>query len=162
VVSEINTLFSDVQKAVEKTNLRRCYQCATCGGGCPVARLNPNFRPRVIFMGVSLGKKDILKDPKLWLCATCYACDENCPQDIKTTEFLLLLKNSAARASNLPATVKRLAEAFIRNGTVAPISGFVNKKREGMGLPAVPPVAKEEIQKIVRKTGFDRLVGYEW
>jgi len=76
--------------------IRQCYACGTCTAGCPVRRFHPAFNPRRIIRMVLLGMRDqVLKEPFVFLCATCYTCQERCPQGVRISDVMRALKNLA-------------------------------------------------------------------
>lgn len=79
-----------------------CIQCQTCTNVCPVvaARTNPedavDITPQKIMNLLRLGLVDLAMGSRMvWDCATCYQCQENCPQGIRVTMIIYELKNRA-------------------------------------------------------------------
>ena len=79
-----------------------CFGCQTCTNVCPVVANYENpqeilgMLPHQIMHAASLGIRDLaLGSMMLWDCATCYQCQEHCPQGVKVTEVLYELKNLA-------------------------------------------------------------------
>jgi len=72
-----------------------CYQCAKCTSGCPVAKLQPEYRPHQIVSMVQLGlvKELFAVSDLVWSCALCLKCKEVCPQDVAPVDLLLALRN---------------------------------------------------------------------
>lgn len=68
----------------------------------------------------------------------------------------------------LPPQARPTAEALISMGCVAPVSAFMQKKREEAGLPRAPPFAftdeknMQEFQGIIKDTNLSKKVGYDW
>lgn len=59
-----------------------CYQCGKCSAGCPMAHAM-DLQSRQIVRCIQLGDMDTLLNSKaIWLCATCHACVDRCPNDI--------------------------------------------------------------------------------
>jgi heterodisulfide reductase subunit C len=63
----------------------------------------------------------------------------------------------------------RLVAGFVlKSGHAVPINDTNRKLRMDLGLTEVPPTthmykeALDEVQKIIKKTGFDKLVEFEW
>jgi len=67
----------------------------------------------------------------------------------------------------LPPQARPAAEALISMSCVAPVSTFMQKKREEAGLPRTPPFAftdekcMEEFQGVIKDSGLDEKVGYD-
>ncbi|MEM2587033.1 MAG: hypothetical protein QXV23_01925, partial [Candidatus Bathyarchaeia archaeon] len=68
----------------------------------------------------------------------------------------------------LPSKARPVAEALISSSCVAPISAFIQRKREEAGLPRSAPFAftdekaLNEFQAIIRDTGFSEKAGFDW
>lgn len=68
----------------------------------------------------------------------------------------------------LPPQARPTAEALISMSCVAPVSAFMQKKREEAGLPRAPPFAftdekvRQEFQGIIKDTNLSKKVGYDW
>ncbi|MHA1238314.1 MAG: 4Fe-4S dicluster domain-containing protein [Candidatus Odinarchaeia archaeon] len=150
----------DVRKEVKEFNIDFCNQCGTCTGGCPVAKIADKFNPRKIVLKTFLGYFDeLIEDQNIWLCTTCYNCSERCPQGIEVFhDIILKYRNSASKLNKLPEEYKQEALALISNGITVPLSPLIEKRRSKLGLPAPPKIAVEEVQKILKATGFKEIV----
>ena len=68
----------------------------------------------------------------------------------------------------LPSQARPVAEALISTSCVAPISRFIERKREEAGLPKTPPFAftdeksMEEYHKLMRDTSLSKKAGFDW
>ncbi len=148
-----------LDELVEKHSAFYCMECGVCTGGCPVARLVPNFSPRGIVEEVLLeGEDKVLEDSSVWLCSTCGTCSERCPQNVTITDFITELKNYLVRHDRVHPGVAAQAEPIFQDGRIYAIEDFDNKKREKQGLPWVKPKT-EEAAKIFELTGLDKIVG---
>lgn len=83
----------------------KCYQCGTCSGDCPVAKLDLSFNPRKIVLATNNDK--ILSSEILWKCAACFKC-YRCPRDVKPAEVLGELRKEFVKEGEFP----KMAEAF--------------------------------------------------
>ncbi len=86
------------------TTYSYCFSCQNCSTVCPVVGNYENpqealgLLPHQIMRSVGLGLKDLAFGSKmLWNCATCYQCQEHCPQGVKVTDILYELKNLAIK-----------------------------------------------------------------
>ncbi|MBN1785178.1 MAG: 4Fe-4S dicluster domain-containing protein [Candidatus Bathyarchaeota archaeon] len=137
--------------------LTACYQCGTCASSCPVARLDSRFNPREILKLALLGEKDeVLSGDAIWLCTSCFNCQERCPQNVEIAELIFALRNIAIEAGNSPNIYADFGGALIADGRIVAISKFVEKKREEFGLPPLKPVGVEDLNKILEATGFTK------
>ena len=58
--------------------VKHCFQCGTCSGSCPSGRRTP-YKVRQIVRKCLLGlKEEVITDDALWMCNTCYTCQERC------------------------------------------------------------------------------------
>jgi quinone-modifying oxidoreductase, subunit QmoC len=93
--------------------IKDCIQCGTCSGSCPVSWAMEET-PRQIFAMIRAGMKDrVLDSLTIWTCASCYQCAERCPQQIKITDVMYMLKRMAMREQRHRSRHARaLSEAF--------------------------------------------------
>jgi heterodisulfide reductase subunit C len=83
-------------------------------------------------------KEEVLGSDFLWLCSSCYSCQERCPQGVSITEFMTLLRNLAVREGHMPAGIRAQLELVKKEGRIYPIDDFDNKKRGKVDLPLLP------------------------
>lgn len=96
--------------------IRKCLQCGTCTGSCPVSYAM-DLSPREVMALFRAGDfETILRSRTIWVCASCYACTVRCPAGIKVTEVLYALKRMAMDREIYPARFPThvLADAFAR------------------------------------------------
>jgi heterodisulfide reductase subunit C len=136
-----------------------CYQCGVCSGGCPVAAIEESFRPREI-MQKTLNRKfdELTKGDVIWLCAACYNCYEQCPQEVKVTDVIFELQSEAIREGIKPEKLIKVMGAVYRDGLTTKAVGFVVKQREKAGLKAPPEANVEAAKLIIEKTGLSKLI----
>jgi heterodisulfide reductase subunit C len=83
-------------------------------------------------------KEEVLKSDFIWLCSSCYTCQERCPRGVSITEFMTLLKNIAAKSGYAPKGVRAQLDIIKGQGRIYPIDDFDNKKRKKSKLPELP------------------------
>jgi heterodisulfide reductase subunit C len=116
-----------------------CFTCRTCVASCPITAVNDKFNPlRIIRMALYGLRKEVLGSDFIWLCSSCYACQERCPQGVSITEFMTLLKNMAKREGNAPPGIRAQDEIIRKHGRIYPLDEFDNKKRNKIDLPSLP------------------------
>ena len=82
--------------------VKHCFQCGTCSGSCPSGRRTP-YKVRQIVRKCLLGlKEEVISDDALWMCTTCYTCQERCLRSVKIVEIIKKARNIAAHA--IPVT----------------------------------------------------------
>ena len=143
-----------------------CFQCGTCGGGCPSGRRTP-YRVRQIVRKCLLGlKEEVISDPALWMCTTCYTCQERCPRSVKIVDIIKMARNEAAKAGYMADAHKATGSYVIKFGHGVPINDKTKDLRKAIGLDELPPTvhafpeALEEVQKICAACEFDKLIGF--
>ncbi len=147
--------------------VKHCFQCGTCGGGCPSGRRTP-YKVRQIVRKCLLGlKEEVISDDALWMCTTCYTCQERCPRSVKIVEIIKKARNVAAHAGYMALAHKKTGLFVIKTGHGVPINDATKALRVKIGLSELPatthsfPEALEEVQKICKITAFDDLIGYD-
>jgi heterodisulfide reductase subunit C len=95
--------------------IKDCIQCGTCSGSCPVSWAMEET-PRQIFAMLRAGMRDqILNSLTIWTCSSCYQCAARCPQEIKITDVMYMLKRMAIRDKRERSKKARaFAENFVK------------------------------------------------
>ena len=147
--------------------VKHCFQCGTCSGGCPSGRRTP-YKVRQIVRKCLLGlKEEVISDDALWMCTTCYTCQERCLRSVKIVEIIKKARNIAAHAGYMAKAHKMTGVNVIKTGHAVPINDKVKALRSKIGLAEIPPTthaypeALEEVQKLCEITAFDELIGYD-
>ncbi len=147
--------------------VKHCFQCGTCSGSCPSGRRTP-YKVRQIVRKCLLGlKEEVIADDALWMCTTCYTCQERCLRSVKIVEIIKKARNIAAHAGYMAKPHKMTGVFVMNTGHAVPINDTVKALRTKIGLPEVPPTthaypeALEEVQKLCKITAFDELIGYD-
>ncbi|MFW9843124.1 MAG: CoB--CoM heterodisulfide reductase subunit C [Candidatus Thorarchaeota archaeon] len=147
--------------------IRTCIQCGTCSSVCPSGRRTA-FRTRELMRKALLGLKDeVLSSPDLWLCATCLTCLERCPRQIKVTDAIVIMRNMAVEEGYMLPQHRKSSKKLLETGHAVPIDDANRAKRKDLGLKEVPPTvhsskkALDDVQKIMKRTGFKKLIEEE-
>ena len=147
--------------------VKHCFQCGTCSGSCPSGRRTP-YKVRQIVRKCLLGlKEEVITDDALWMCTTCYTCQERCLRSVKIVEIIKKARNIAAHAGYMAKPHKMTGVFVMNTGHGVPINDATKALRTKIGLSEIPPTthaypeALEEVQKICKITGFDELIGYD-
>lgn len=166
-INKISSEISDAVVADDLELIRSCFQCGTCTGSCPSGRRTA-LRTRAVIRKALLGLEQVLDDPDIWLCSTCYTCFERCPRQVPVTDIIIKLRNLATQKGNILAPHKALTHILIDTGHGVPINDKKwNDLRESYDLNPVPPTthshpdAVKEIQTLVKSLKFDKLVDYK-
>jgi heterodisulfide reductase subunit C len=155
----VGRAFSDVVTSRHGgETMTRCYQCGTCASSCPVAKITPRFNPREVIKLSLLGERDeVLSGDAIWLCCSCYNCQERCPQKVEIADLIYTLRNIAFEEGYIPDIYSEFASAISKEGRIVKVSGFVEKKRLRLGLPSLQPTGVDAVKKILSATGFGKL-----
>lgn len=158
-VSKLDPNFKyEITKEPGGEHMTRCFACGTCTAGCPVREINDEYNPRRIIRMALLGmKEEVLSSNFIWFCASCYTCEERCPQDVKIADLMNAIKNIAVREGHIHPSFTAQLEALFAHGRVYEITEFDNKKRVKLGLPQIKE-SSEDTRKLFRKTGVEKLV----
>ena len=164
----VDPTFKDLIMANGSESLAVCYQCGTCSGACPSGRRTPYMIRRLVRKALMGLKEDIISDDALWMCTTCYECQERCPRDIKIVEIVKAVRNVAAKEGYMAKAHKMTGVYVAKTGHAVPINDATKALRKEIGLDELPatthshPEALEEVQTLIKATGFDELIGYDW
>ncbi len=134
-----------------KCSFKDCFSCKTCVSSCPVTLVDSRFNPLTIIRMVLYGLKDeLFKSDFMWLCSSCYACQERCPKGVRITELMIEIKNMAVQEGHAPAGIRAQADLIENNGRIYPLDDFDNKKRAKIDLPELPTTC-EAVKKLLKE-----------
>ena len=93
-------------------NIKLCFACGTCTAGCPVSEVDDEYNPRKIIRQTLLGmREEVLSSPVIWRCVQCYSCTAKCPQNVKFTDIMGVLRDMAVRDNYVhPSFLKNIDE----------------------------------------------------
>ena len=100
---------------------------------------------------ILLGMKDrVLESDFIWLCSSCYTCQERCPQGVRITDLMTAVRNMASREGLQPRGIARQSELIKSQGRLYSLDEFDDKKRKKAGLPSIP-FTIEEVMKLLKE-----------
>ncbi len=124
----------------------KCFTCGTCVAGCPIGYLSPEYHlVRNLWDAYYLDELS----PTLWWCATCYTCQDRCPNDVHMVEIIFLLQRLYAERYGRPDFIDTLVKLVERNGYMGDISPNLNRAREKMALPPLSTEIGTEIRLLL-------------
>jgi len=136
-----------------------CFACGTCTAACPVREVEAAYSPRKIIHMILLGMREhVLCSDFIWLCATCYNCEERCPQGVSFAEIIVAVKNIAAREGKLHPAYYTQLDLLKQFGRLYELEDFDNKKRAKMGLEELK-TAEPEVGAILEKIEIGKSAG---
>lgn len=166
MVKEPSPNFADqVKNTPGGETLMLCFQCGTCTASCPSGRMTA-YKTRKLIRKAQLGlKDDVINSPDLWMCTTCYACMERCPRGVQIVDIITILRNNAVAQGIMSNEHRKVGEFLLTNGATVPLNEKYEDVRAKLGLARRPvntlgdKKALEDFQKVLKATGFDKLLG---
>lgn len=127
--------------------VKRCFDCGTCTGACPVSKADPAFDPRKILHMIRLGLKDRLLGSKLiGYCTHCDTCAFVCPQEVRFSGVIRALRELAIQQGYVePAPGRQWSTAPCKATCPAGISipGFIAAISQGRYAEGLRLIKKE-------------------
>lgn len=118
--------------------IKVCFGCKACTAACPIEAVHERYDPRKIIRMTLLGMvKEVLESDFIWLCSSCYGCQEVCPQNVRFTEVMYAIKNLAVSEGCVPPGLAGQKNLLKQHGRLYEVTDFENEKREKLGLPRI-------------------------
>ncbi len=116
ILENMDTTFKDeIASQAGAESFMRCFTCGTCTASCPVAEVHEEYDPRKIIRMAILGmREEILSSDILWMCSRCYTCYALCPQDVKFTDVVSILRDMAIKEGHAPVERQEKAKELDR------------------------------------------------
>ena len=134
-----------------KLLLNVCYQCGTCVSSCAAGMVNTEKNIRKLVQNLIDAEDEfaIKENDLLWLCTTCYQCEDRCPEGIPLTSLLIQLKNLAANRGLVPVSIQKEVEVLAaHNFAYPPLKSMLSRRRR-LGLPELPRPDAAEMQTLM-------------
>ncbi|MFW6115780.1 MAG: 4Fe-4S binding protein [Chloroflexota bacterium] len=94
-----NNFADEIVLAAGGESMRACYSCGTCVSRCIVPWRDPAYNPRRVFHTVGLGMREaVYEDMTIWHCTACDLCVAGCPQEVRISDVIGALRESALAA----------------------------------------------------------------
>jgi len=114
--SELDSKFKyEVTSHPGGEKLKFCYACGVCTAGCPVSDVSEDFDPRKIIRMVLMGMKErVLSSDFIWYCTQCFTCSGHCPQNVKFTDIMRVLRDMAVKEGYVDSSFLQKAKELDR------------------------------------------------
>ncbi|MEE9614538.1 MAG: 4Fe-4S dicluster domain-containing protein [Thermodesulfobacteriota bacterium] len=105
--------------------VRDCYQCGNCSGGCPVS-FEMEIAPSQVIRFLQLGKlEEVMRANTMWVCVGCLQCYSRCPKSVSAAKLLEGLRQMVLRKGENHKEIEDLPFPFLKNAPQqAIVSGF--------------------------------------
>lgn len=145
---------------MKNSELLTCFQCGTCHASCPSGKYTSLNIRKIVRDSV---KKDVSDEKELWMCTTCFNCQERCPRGIKITDAVLTLRSEAAKKGKILPEHRKICNFLVETGHAIPMDEVHIKIRDKIGLGSPETVYKYpgalmDVKILIRSTKFDELV----
>jgi heterodisulfide reductase subunit C len=78
-------------------DIKLCYQCGECSGGCPESAAM-DLLPNQVMHKIQLGDDTVLDSNTYWICSSCLVCSARCPKGIDIAKTMEALREISLRA----------------------------------------------------------------
>ena len=132
-----------------------CTECGRCQDVCPGYNSGLSLSPKLLMMDLRErltqgdGKSlipDVISDQMLWSCATCYACDQECPLFIQRVKTIVEMRRYLVSEGRLGET---LQDALAKLGRYGNSFGQSERNRAKWAqsiLPKIKDARKEPVE----------------
>jgi heterodisulfide reductase subunit C len=158
-MSKLDTKFrEEIVSMPSGGELLSCFACSTCTAACPIANMW-EFKPHQLIRMILLGmREEVLSSEEIWLCLTCFECQERCPQKVRVTDIFFDCKNLAAEEGKVPPNVVALGKELLEKGQLYTVTA--DWEREDLNLePEVPGLDVDAVRNHLKGTRTGKLVG---
>lgn len=105
-------------------NIKICYQCGECSGGCPESAVM-DLLPNQVIHKIQLGDDSVLKSNTFWICSSCLVCSARCPKGIDIAKVMESLRELSLRAKKRYVELESLSDQDLEDlPQIALISSF--------------------------------------
>ncbi len=144
------------------TDLKKCFQCATCSVVCNMTPDDHPF-PRKEMINAQWGLKDeLFRNPDIWLCHQCSDCTAHCPRGAKPGEVLNAIRKMSIQHYSAPSWLSKLVNdpRYLLLLLVLPVVlllGVMTANKINIGSPERPDGNIIFAKFIPTTTGIDPL-----
>jgi Fe-S oxidoreductase len=157
-------------EAASRFGLTRCDRCGSCAAVCPMREVYPDFArrfaPRSTIARLRLtdaldGGREIgalIDDRGLWLCLTCDACLNVCPQGVEFRDFVEHLRKLALESgmSGRFTECSRCGRPYLPKEVVQALGQYLPDDESREMLLTCPKCRRREYSRKLRPPGIER------
>ncbi len=119
-----NIQFREKVMELAGINIKICYQCGECSGGCPESAVM-DLLPNQVMHKIQLGDDSVLKANTFWICSSCLVCSARCPKGIDIAKTMESLREISLRAKKSYVKVEGISKDQLEElPQIALISSF--------------------------------------
>lgn len=107
-----------------------------------------NIQIHEVMRMLLFGLEEVLDTDMVWLCSTCYTCQERCPQGIDITDILFGLKNMAFKKGITPSGYIGARQSLYNRGKLYEPTDW---ERDDLELDPVPELNISDTKKMLDK-----------
>ncbi|HUU77402.1 MAG TPA: 4Fe-4S dicluster domain-containing protein [candidate division Zixibacteria bacterium] len=105
-------------------DIKICYQCGECSGGCPESAVM-DLLPNQVMHKIQLGDETVLKANTFWICSSCLVCSARCPKGIDIAKVMESLRELSLRSKKRYVELAELSKEDLEElPQIALISSF--------------------------------------
>lgn len=105
-------------------NIKKCYQCGECSGGCPESA-QMDLLPNQVMHKIQLGDDSVLDANTFWICSSCLVCSARCPKGIDIAKVMESLREIKLRKRERYVELEELSKEELEElPQIALISSF--------------------------------------
>jgi len=151
-LNELNPSFKyEVAEKPGGDHIKSCFACGVCTGGCPVAEIDDRYDPRKIIRMILLGMKErVLSSDFIWLCSLCNTCSFICPQDVRFSEAMEVLREMALKEGYVNPSFPKLLramESFVQTIRDKMLMSVIEKRNQEIKITP-KDILKEIMEKV--------------
>ncbi|MDK2892583.1 CoB--CoM heterodisulfide reductase subunit C [Methanohalophilus sp.] len=153
---------ASLESAIENFDILKCMQCGICSGSCPSGRHTVLNIRRLVRRASH--DPAVMEDESLWMCTTCYNCQERCPRSVRIVDAVLRIREIAVHQGIILDSHRKVASLLLETGHAVPINEENTERRKQLGLSELPPTvhsvpdALMEVKKLLKSCDFEEIV----
>jgi len=112
MTSEMHPFLVEVMNLRGGKDVLECYQCGTCSASCPALQDMVHGPRRIMYMIQNGMEEEVLSNPDIWRCVSCYSCMNRCPRGIEITVLFSELRRLAIQKGYVEDNEAQFGQVF--------------------------------------------------